>query len=99
MRVCIDAGHGGGDPGAIGSKPFRLEEKEFNLSWAELLEGDLDDYGDFAVLREALMWAVLVECEFLTNPSQLRFPANPNNHEKLAAAIADGIDAVARELG
>ena len=182
MKVCIDSGHGGSDPGAIGRKPFRLEEKKFNLSLAELLEQELEERGhwvvmtrrqdrtlslraragfanrleadffvsihanaafdarasgmevfhfpgsatgrmaarhvlnkmiaafpthkkrgvkeaNFTVLRETLMWAVLVECEFLTNPSQLRFLANRTNQEKLAAAIADGVDAVAGEIG
>ena len=27
MKVCIDPGHGGTDPGAIGKDPFVLNEK------------------------------------------------------------------------
>ena len=45
MKICIDPGHGGGDPGAIGTDPFRLEEKEFNLSLSLLLEEELESRG------------------------------------------------------
>ena len=38
MKICIDPGHGGADSGAVGTQPFRLEEKEFNLSSALLLD-------------------------------------------------------------
>ncbi len=175
MKICIDAGHGGTDPGAIGTNPFRLEEKEFNLNMAMALEGELESRGhwvvmtrrrertlsltartnfsnrleaelfisihanaadtftaegmevfhfpgstaghnaakqvlnqmlstfpehrnrgvksaNFTVLRETLMPAILVECEFLTNPNQLEFLADAKNQAKLAVAIASGID-------
>ena len=49
MRICIDPGHGGTDPGAIGVKPFELREKDFNLAVALLLEEQLLDRG-FEVL-------------------------------------------------
>ena len=177
MKVCIDAGHGGDDSGAVGSRPTRLLEKTFTLDLALLLEGELElrghwvvmtrrkdravslsarasfanrldaelfvsihanaaatsqaagmevyhfpDSGDgrttarhvmksmarafpthrnrgvkeanFAVLRRTDMPAILVECEFITNPTQLRFLADERNQEKLAVAIADGIDAL-----
>jgi len=175
MKVCIDAGHGGSDSGAVGSRPVTLLEKSFTLDLALLLEEELELRGhwvvmtrrkdravslaaragfanrldaelfiaihanaaatrqaegmevfhfpdseagrarakrvlqsmqrafpthrnrgvkeaNFAVLRLTAMPAILVECEFLTNPTQLRFLASPRNQEKLAAAIADGID-------
>lgn len=41
MRVCVDAGHGGADPGAIAPQPTRLEEKEITLALAFLLEEEL----------------------------------------------------------
>lgn len=50
MRVCIDPGHGGSDPGAIGVRPFELREKDFNLAVALLLEEQLVDRGFEAVL-------------------------------------------------
>jgi N-acetylmuramoyl-L-alanine amidase len=40
------------------------------------------------------MPAVLVESEFLSNPEQLKFLADPQNHESLAQAIARGIDQI-----
>ena len=175
MKACIDAGHGGSDPGAIGTQPFRLEEKEFNLALSRTLEEELEARGhwvvmtrrrdrtlglaaragfanrleaeffisihanaassalpegmevyhfpgseagasaatyilesmiatfpdhnnrgvkeaNFAVLRLTGMPAVLVECEFLTNPQQLRFLADPAVQQELAAGIADGIE-------
>jgi N-acetylmuramoyl-L-alanine amidase len=175
MRVCVDAGHGGVDPGAVGEDPFVLEEKKVNLAVALSLEEELwarghtvlmtrrqdrslglharadfanryeadlfvsihanaahvktaqgmevfrfpfsthgeraakyvlgsmlDEFPDhrdrgvkeanFAVLRETHMPAILVECEFLTNPKQLRFLSKQSNQMGLARAIADGID-------
>ena len=49
---------------------------------------------NFAVLRLTRMTAILVECEFLTNPKQLRFLAKQANRQGLAQAIAAAIDAV-----
>lgn len=178
MKICVDAGHGGDDPGAIGTTPFRLEEKRVNLDIARLLEEELEARGQWvvmtrrrdravglparaafanrlgaerfvsvhanaaataaargmevfhfpgsaagrrlaesvlnallaafpkhsdrgvkeanlAVLRLTTMPGVLVETEFLTNPTQLRFLADPANQQLLAVAIADGIEAVA----
>lgn len=177
MKVCVDAGHGGSDPGAIGTDPFRLEEKSFNLALALLLEEALEARGHwvvmtrrrdrtlglparagfanrlradlflclhanaapeqaaegmevfhfpgsapglrvaqhvldamiaafpthrnrgvrgerFAVLRLTRMPAILIECEFLTNPKQLRFLADRSNQTLLAQAIAAGVDSL-----
>ena len=175
MKICIDAGHGGDDPGALGTSPFRFEEKILTLGLATRLEEELESRGhwvvmtrrrdrtlslaaraafanrlgaelflslhangasdpevegievfhfpgsaagerigrqvlaalvagfpdhrnrglrsaSFAVLRDTTMPAVLVECEFLTNPQQLRFLSNIGNWPRLARAIADGLD-------
>jgi len=50
MKICIDAGHGGGDPGAIGTQPFTLEEKDFNLHLALLLEEELESRGHWTIM-------------------------------------------------
>ena len=174
MKVCVDPGLGGNDPGAIARKPIFTEEKEVNLKIALLLEGELlakgcqvlmtrrvdralslnaradfanrhqadlfvsihvnaaesesaegmevfsfpgsvkgqqiahavlrsmlatcpghKDRGvkeaNFAVLRLTAMPAVLVECEFMTNPQQLIFLAEPANQREIAMAIGGGI--------
>jgi len=175
MKICIDAGHGGDDPGALGTTPFRFEEKVFTLALATRLEEELESRGHwvvmtrrqdrtlslaaraafanrmgadlllslhangapepevegievfhfpgsaagqrlggqvlgalvasfpdhlnrglrsatFAVLRDTTMPALLVECEFLTNPKQLRFLSNAENWDRLAQAIAAGLE-------
>jgi N-acetylmuramoyl-L-alanine amidase len=50
MKICIDAGHGGVDLGAIGVRPFRIEEKDFNLNLALLLEEELEVRGHWTVM-------------------------------------------------
>lgn len=47
---------------------------------------------NFAVLRLTKMKAVLIECEFLSNPNMRRFLKEPGNQVDLAKAIATGID-------
>jgi N-acetylmuramoyl-L-alanine amidase len=48
---------------------------------------------NFQVLREAQMPACLVETEFISNHQQAQFLKDPANQEKIATAIADGIQA------
>lgn len=47
---------------------------------------------DFYVLERTKMPAVLIECEFLSNPETRRFLREPENQYSLAKAIAKGID-------
>lgn len=46
---------------------------------------------NFHVLRESMMPAVLVECEFISHPETRRFLKEPENQLGLARAIAKGI--------
>jgi len=50
MKICIDPGHGGADSGAVGTQPFRLMEKEFNLNLALLLEEELEARGHWTIM-------------------------------------------------
>jgi N-acetylmuramoyl-L-alanine amidase len=50
MKICIDPGHGGSDPGAIGRSPFRVEEKQVNLAVGVLLEAQLEGMGHWVIL-------------------------------------------------
>ena len=45
MKVCVDAGHGGSDPGAVGTVPFEVEEHTVNLAVAERLEAAVEGLG------------------------------------------------------
>ncbi|MBD2565605.1 MULTISPECIES: N-acetylmuramoyl-L-alanine amidase family protein [Nostoc] len=174
MKICIDPGHGGTDPGAIGKEPFVLNEKDVTLSISLFLKTELEDKGhtvvltrdkdvavsladrakianqnnadifisihcnsfknndaegietwifpgstagrklaepvqksltntfsthkdrgiredSFQVLRETNMPAILVECEFISNPTQLKFLSEKENQEKIAKAITSSI--------
>ena len=50
MKVCIDPGHGGKDPGGIGFDPFYVEEKTVNLAVALKLEAELESLGHWTVV-------------------------------------------------
>lgn len=176
MKICIDAGHGGSDPGARASVPVETNESDLNLSIALRLKERLSDANDvimtrkvdrtlslgartrfanrqeadlyvsihcnsagsaevsgietfiypgskvsgpyaeaiqsglmarfpghkdrgvkeanYHVLRETAMPAVLVECEFMSNPEQLAFLNDDKNRTAIADAIADALKGV-----
>jgi len=48
-------------------------------------------FSDFYVLHKTQMPAVLIECEFLSNPDMRKFLKEPENQLGLAQAIARGI--------
>lgn len=51
-------------------------------------------YSNFHVLRKTNMPAVLVECEFLSNPETRKFLKKPENQFALAQAILVGVQSV-----
>ena len=48
--------------------------------------------GDLMVVREPVAPSALVECGFISNANEERLLANPNYQEKLAQAVADGVE-------
>jgi N-acetylmuramoyl-L-alanine amidase len=50
MKICIDAGHGGSDPGTVGTSPFRVAEKAVALQISLLLEQELEERGHWVVM-------------------------------------------------
>lgn len=56
-------------------------------------------YANFAVLRTLKCPGTLVECGFLTNASDTALVATKNGRERIAAGIADGVDAYVRATG
>jgi len=51
---------------------------------------------NFHVLRMTIMPAVLVECEFISNPDMRKFLLDPENQFAIALAIARGIETANR---
>ncbi len=54
---------------------------------------------DFYVLRKTTMPAILVECEFISNPDSRRFLREPENQQALAQIIRYGISRYASMRG
>lgn len=50
-------------------------------------------HGDFCVIRDATMPAILVECGFLTNDEEAEKMKNPRYLNNVARGVAEGIDA------
>lgn len=55
-------------------------------------DGDPDKESPFYVLQHTDMPAVLIECEFLSNPRQRAWLQHPMGQHAIAVAIADGVD-------
>lgn len=56
------------------------------------------DWEDFKVLRETKGVAVLVECGFISNPSEAANCRTAGHRQKIADAIASGVAAMRRKL-
>ena len=60
-------------------------------------DGDPDKEANYLVLRECRVPAVLVEMAFISNPQEEAFLRSAANHDAMAAAVADGIEAWERK--
>jgi len=92
MKVCVDAGHGGSDPGAVGTDPFRLTEKEVTLQVSVLLEQELEERGHSVVMtrRRDRTLGLLPRARFA---NRLRADLFVSIHANAAAtASAEGIE-------
>lgn len=84
--------------------PHCTPDTQILATWiqSELIKGFRDHINrgikksNFQVLRETKMPAVLVECEFISNPETRRFLKEPGNQRGLARAIATGIQLYCR---
>lgn len=54
-------------------------------------DGDIDKEANFAVIRLANCPAVLMEGEFIHNPLGEKFIEDPDNRDKMARAVANGV--------
>lgn len=52
----------------------------------------------FYVLKETCMPAILIECEFLSNPETRKFLREPENQLGLASAIKEGVESAVKIL-
>jgi N-acetylmuramoyl-L-alanine amidase len=92
MKVCVDAGHGGSDPGAVGTDPFRLAEKEVTLQVSLLLEQELEQRGHQVLMtrRRDRTLGLLPRARFA---NRLRADLFVSIHANAAAtASAEGIE-------
>ena len=92
MKVCVDAGHGGSDPGAVGTDPFRLAEKEVTLQVSILLEQELEQRGHRVVMtrRRDRTLGLLARARFA---NRLKADLFVSIHANAAAtASAEGIE-------
>lgn len=89
-----------GNPDAVGMETYYYNGESFGL--ANLIHSALvkdlkrEDRGikknSFVVIKYTAMPSVLVETEYLSNPDGEKFLALPENQEKYAEAIAEGLD-------
>src|SRR5437762_16275 len=80
VTVVIDAGHGGHDRGGIPGQ--RISEEHMTLDVR---------HRAYYVLRKTKIPAVLVECGFLTNPTEGAYAQTASYRQKLAEEIAAGV--------
>lgn len=92
MKICVDAGHGGSDPGAVGTDPFRLAEKAVTLQVSVLLEQELQERGHQVVMtrRRDRTLGLLPRARFA---NRLKVDLFVSIHANAAAtASAEGIE-------
>lgn len=103
VSIHCNAGRGG-DIDSHGIETFVFTKSKTARRWANSVQRRLIRYfpthrnrrvktsSKLYVLKKTKMPAILVECEFLSNPRMEHFLNDPVNQHMIAIAIADGID-------
>lgn len=91
MKICLDAGHGGRDPGAVGTDPFRLAEKKITLEISQRLEQELEERGHWVVMtrRTDRTLGLRPRARFA---NRLKADLFVSIHANAAAATAEGME-------
>lgn len=79
----------------FGSAPSRSLAEQIEMSMKPALLGHKRrgiKEGTFLVLRKSKVPAVLLEVEFISNPSQEAFLLDEENQKKIASCLAEGIE-------
>ena len=89
------------DPSLRGAQAFYQENDEISMKFASCVQDQLIsqlvdarqecNYGDYYILKESNLPAVLIECGYLTNTEETNLLSSPDYQNKVAYAIMCGV--------